>query len=131
MRFETQIEIHSSCRAGDRSRRGITRLDRLARSTRDLLNTLAAIAGKGAGFRSIADAWADTTTPHGLLDRLTSELRPWLIRGDANFGNEPVLREAEQRSQPYLFKLRLPLNGTKDSPARPRRNSELGLPCIL
>jgi hypothetical protein len=43
----------------------------------------------------------------GLLDRLTRELRPWLIRGDANFGNEPVLREAEQRSQPYLFKLRL------------------------
>jgi DNA invertase Pin-like site-specific DNA recombinase len=29
----------------------VTRLDRLARSTRDLLNTLAAIAGKGAGFR--------------------------------------------------------------------------------
>jgi DNA invertase Pin-like site-specific DNA recombinase len=30
----------------------VTRLDRLARSTRDLLNTLAAIAEKGAGFRS-------------------------------------------------------------------------------
>jgi hypothetical protein len=28
----------------------VTRLDRLARSTRDLLNTLAAIASKGAGF---------------------------------------------------------------------------------
>ncbi len=28
----------------------VTRLDRLARSTRDLLNTLAAIAAKGAGF---------------------------------------------------------------------------------
>jgi DNA invertase Pin-like site-specific DNA recombinase len=45
----------------------VTRLDRLARSTRDLLNTLAAIAGKGAGFRSLHDAWADTTTPHGRL----------------------------------------------------------------
>jgi DNA invertase Pin-like site-specific DNA recombinase len=45
----------------------VTRLDRLARSTRDLLNTLAAIAGKEAGFRSLADAWADTTTPHGRL----------------------------------------------------------------
>jgi hypothetical protein len=42
-----------------------------------------------------------------LLDRLAAELRPWLIRGDANFGNEPVMREAEQRRQPYLFKLRL------------------------
>jgi DNA invertase Pin-like site-specific DNA recombinase len=45
----------------------VTRLDRLARSTRDLLNTLATIAGKGAGFRSLGDGWADTTTPHGRL----------------------------------------------------------------
>jgi DNA invertase Pin-like site-specific DNA recombinase len=45
----------------------VTRLDRLARSTRDLLNTLAGIADTGAGFRSLADAWADTTTPHGRL----------------------------------------------------------------
>jgi DNA invertase Pin-like site-specific DNA recombinase len=45
----------------------VTRLDRLARSTRDLLNTLAQIADKGAGFRSLADAWADTTTSHGRL----------------------------------------------------------------
>jgi len=45
----------------------VTRLDRLARSTRDLLNTLAAITDKGAGFRSLGDAWADTTTPHGRL----------------------------------------------------------------
>jgi hypothetical protein len=42
-----------------------------------------------------------------LLDRLAPEHRPWLLRGDANFGNEPVMREAEQRRQPYLFKLRL------------------------
>ena len=47
----------------------VTRLDRLARSTRDLLNTLAQIADKGAGFRSLADAWADTTTPHGRRPR--------------------------------------------------------------
>jgi DNA invertase Pin-like site-specific DNA recombinase len=45
----------------------VTRLDRLARSTRDLLNTLAAITAQGAGFRSLADTWADTTTPHGRL----------------------------------------------------------------
>jgi DNA invertase Pin-like site-specific DNA recombinase len=37
----------------------VTRLDRLARSTRDLLNTLATITAKGAGFRSFNDAWAD------------------------------------------------------------------------
>jgi DNA invertase Pin-like site-specific DNA recombinase len=45
----------------------VTRLDRLARSTRDLLNVLATIAERGAGFRSLADPWADTTTPHGRL----------------------------------------------------------------
>ena len=45
----------------------VTRLDRLARSTRDLLNTLAAITGKKAGFRSLGDTWADTTTAHGRL----------------------------------------------------------------
>ena len=45
----------------------VTRLDRLARSTRDLLNVLAAITSKRAGFRSLADTWADTTTAHGRL----------------------------------------------------------------
>jgi DNA invertase Pin-like site-specific DNA recombinase len=45
----------------------VTRLDRLARSIRDLLNTVAAITAKEAGLRSLGDAWADTTTPHGRL----------------------------------------------------------------
>ena len=31
---------------------------------RDLLNTLAAITGKQACFRSLGDAWADITPPH-------------------------------------------------------------------
>jgi DNA invertase Pin-like site-specific DNA recombinase len=45
----------------------VTKLDRLARSTRDLLNTLAAVAERGASFKSLGDPWADTTTPHGKL----------------------------------------------------------------
>jgi len=45
----------------------VTRLDRLARSTRDLLNVLDSISTIGAGFRSLADTWADTTSPHGKL----------------------------------------------------------------
>jgi DNA invertase Pin-like site-specific DNA recombinase len=45
----------------------VTRLDRLARSTRDLLNVIAAIADRGAGFKSLKDAWADTTSAHGRL----------------------------------------------------------------
>jgi DNA invertase Pin-like site-specific DNA recombinase len=45
----------------------VTRLDRLARPTRDLLNTLAAIANREAGFRSLSDAWTDTTTAYDRL----------------------------------------------------------------
>jgi DNA invertase Pin-like site-specific DNA recombinase len=45
----------------------VTRLDRLARSTRDLLNIMATIAEKRGGFRSLGDTWADTTTAHGRL----------------------------------------------------------------
>src|SRR5690242_16190777 len=45
----------------------VTRLDRLARSTRDLLNLIEAVKERGAGFKSLKDAWADTTSPHGRL----------------------------------------------------------------
>jgi DNA invertase Pin-like site-specific DNA recombinase len=70
----------------------VTRLDRLARSTRDLLNTLAQIAEKGAGFRSLSDSWADTTTAHGRL-MLTvlgglAEFERELIRARTGEGRE-------------------------------------------
>jgi len=45
----------------------VCRLDRLARSMRDLLNVLHEISGRGASFRSLHDPWADTTSPHGRL----------------------------------------------------------------
>jgi DNA invertase Pin-like site-specific DNA recombinase len=45
----------------------VSRLDRLARSTRDLLNILDAIGKRGASFKSLADPWADTTTDIGKL----------------------------------------------------------------
>jgi DNA invertase Pin-like site-specific DNA recombinase len=45
----------------------VTRLDRLARSTRDLLNVLDTLSKARVGFKSLADAWADTTTAHGRL----------------------------------------------------------------
>jgi DNA invertase Pin-like site-specific DNA recombinase len=70
----------------------VTRLDRLARSTRDLLNILAEVADKGAGFRSLRDAWADTTTAHGRL-MLTvlgglAEFERELIRSRTSEGRE-------------------------------------------
>lgn len=45
----------------------ITRLDRLARSTADLLNIAERIKEAGAGLRSLAEPWADTTTPAGRM----------------------------------------------------------------
>src|SRR5271166_5213991 len=91
----------------------VTRLDRLARSTRDLLNTLATITGKGAGFRSLADAWADTTTPHGrlmvtmlaglaefereLIHARTSEGRKRAQANGVKMGRPPKLDAFQQR----------------------------------
>ena len=69
----------------------VTRLDRLARSTLDLLRSLATITGKGAGFRSIDNAWADTTTPQG-------RLLVTILGGLAEFEREMILaRTAEGR----------------------------------
>jgi DNA invertase Pin-like site-specific DNA recombinase len=45
----------------------VCRLDRLARSTRDLLNLLAAINEREASFRSLRDPWCDTINAHGRL----------------------------------------------------------------
>ena len=50
---------------------------------------------------------------HGLpglldvLDGLTPGTRPYLVRGDSGYGNETVMRALEERTQPYLFKLRM------------------------
>jgi DNA invertase Pin-like site-specific DNA recombinase len=91
----------------------VTRLDRLARSTRDLLNTLASVAARGAGFRSINDAWADTTTAHGrlmltvlgglaefereLIRARTGEGRARAIARGVKMGRKPKLTAHQQR----------------------------------
>jgi DNA invertase Pin-like site-specific DNA recombinase len=90
----------------------VTRLDRLARSTRDLLNVLDAVAKAGVGFRSLADAWADTTTPHGrlmltmlgglaefersLILARTSEGRTRAKARGVRFGRKPALTANQQ-----------------------------------
>ena len=83
----------------------VTRLDRLARSTRDLLNTLAAITGKEAGFRSLADAWADTTTAHGRL-MLTvlgglAKFERELIRARTGEGRERAKARGQSLGRPF------------------------------
>ena len=40
------------------------------------------------------------------VDGLKPEQRPTLLRGDVGWGSERMIREAEQRELPYLFKLR-------------------------
>lgn len=45
----------------------VTRLDRLARSTLDLLKILEQVDKRKAKFKSLSDNWCDTTTPHGKL----------------------------------------------------------------
>ena len=45
----------------------VTRVDRLARSSRDLLNVIKQITDAGATFKSIRDQWCDTTSAHGRL----------------------------------------------------------------
>lgn len=45
----------------------VTRLDRLARNTRDLLDIAERLRGIGTGLRSLAEPWADTTSPVGKM----------------------------------------------------------------
>lgn len=45
----------------------VTRLDRLARSTTDLLHIAEQLKEKDAGLRSLAEPWADTTSPAGRM----------------------------------------------------------------
>jgi DNA invertase Pin-like site-specific DNA recombinase len=83
----------------------VTRLDRLARSTRDLLNTLAAITAKKAGFKSIGDTWADTTTSHGRL-MLTvlgglAEFERDLIRARTGEGRARAVARGQRMGRPF------------------------------
>ena len=41
-----------------------------------------------------------------LWDRLTPAQRPWLVCGDANYGNERMINPCEERQQKYLFRQR-------------------------
>jgi DNA invertase Pin-like site-specific DNA recombinase len=96
----------------------VCKLDRLARSTRDLLNTLAAVADAGATFKSLGDGWADTTTPHGRL-MLT------VLGGLAEFERHLILartsegrQRAQQRGVRFGRKRKLTLHQQQEALAR-------------
>lgn len=90
----------------------VTRLDRLARSTRDLLSIAERLQESGAGLRSLAEPWADTTTAAGRMvltifagiaeferalirERTSAGRRAAQARG-VRFGRAPKLTEAQR-----------------------------------
>jgi DNA invertase Pin-like site-specific DNA recombinase len=75
----------------------VSRLDRLARSTRDLLNILHALAEKGAKFKSLHDAWCDTSTSLEHLRQLDA-----IRLGPADFFGEHL--RASGRQQLHLLR---------------------------
>jgi DNA invertase Pin-like site-specific DNA recombinase len=82
----------------------VTRLDRLARSTRDLLNVIEEVSKRSAGFRSLKDIWADTTSPHGRL-MLTvlgglAEFERQLIRARTGEGRKRALERGVRFGRP-------------------------------
>lgn len=87
----------------------VARLDRLARSTRDLLNTLAAVSDKKAGFRSLGDAWADTTTAHGRLMLIVlgglAEFERELIRARTSEGRARAKARGQSLGRPHKLTL--------------------------
>ena len=96
----------------------VCKLDRLARSTRDLLNTLAAVADVGATFKSLGDPWCDTTTPHGRL-MLT------VLGGLAEFERHLILarttegrKRAQARGVRFGRKLKLTAHQRQEAIAR-------------
>lgn len=90
----------------------VTRLDRLARNTRDLLNVVHQIEHTGGHFKSIAEVWADTTTPAGklmltvlgglaefersLIKERTTEGRARAVKAGKRLGRRPLLTPAQQ-----------------------------------
>ena len=42
----------------------------------------------------------------GLLDQFPDGQKPALVRGDCAFGNDPFIKDLEERAQPYLFKVK-------------------------
>ncbi|UDI83812.1 resolvase (plasmid) [Xanthomonas citri pv. mangiferaeindicae] len=78
----------------------VARLDRLARSTRDLLDIAENIQAAGAGLRSLAEPWADTTTPAGRMVLTVfagiAEFERSLINDRTRSGREAAKRRGVQ-----------------------------------
>jgi DNA invertase Pin-like site-specific DNA recombinase len=96
------LRMLEQLRAGDTV--VVWKLDRLARSTRDLLATVETIRAAGATFRSLSEPWADTTS-HGGKFILTvfagmAEFERELIRERTRAGRDVAKRRGVRFGRP-------------------------------
>jgi len=82
----------------------VYRLDRLARSTRDLLTIAEALADAGAGLKSLSEPWADTTSAAGRMILTVfagiAEFERSLIRDRTSTGRAAAMRRGVQFGRP-------------------------------
>ena len=83
----------------------VTRLDRLARSTRDLLDVAERLREAGAGLRSLAEPWADTTSAAGRMVLTVfagiAEFERELIRARTGEGRARAKAEGRKMGRPH------------------------------
>ena len=82
----------------------VWKLDRLARSTRDLLNTMETISEAGGKFQSISEPWANTTTHAGKMIMTVfagiAEFERDLIRERTGAGREAAKQRGVRFGRP-------------------------------
>jgi DNA invertase Pin-like site-specific DNA recombinase len=86
----------------------ISRLDRLARSTAELLRIAEAVREKSAGLQSLEEPWADTTSPAGrmVLTRVAGvdEFERALIRHRTDEGRQAAKRRGVLFGRPQKLR---------------------------
>jgi DNA invertase Pin-like site-specific DNA recombinase len=82
----------------------VWKLDRLARSTRDLLETIETIRGAGGKFQSLSEPWADTTSHAGKMIMTIfagiAEFERDLIRERTGAGREAARKRGVRFGRP-------------------------------
>ena len=82
----------------------VCRLDRLARSTRDLLNIAETFEKLGVGITSLGEPWADTTSPAGRMVLTVfagiAEFERALIRERTGSGRKAAMRRGVRFGRP-------------------------------
>ena len=85
----------------------VSRLDRLARSTRDLLEMAELLKEAGAGLRSLAEPWADTTSAAGRMVLTVfagiAEFERALIHQRTSAGREAAKRRGVRFGRPKVL----------------------------